>query len=148
MPNPVLFAAFLHLSAKRHTPMSPALIKQGWVQAWVTSRWKNPSIPGQISAEINNLCVRLLALSLRRWPCCWQPPYWFREDLWATGGTGRGMIGIIPAGSAVGFISTTVKPKCQDWLRIRQLVTPSRYVPRDSTNDQRCHYPMPTQARR
>lgn len=34
--------------------MSPALIKQGWVQTWVTSRWKNPSIPGQFSAEINN----------------------------------------------------------------------------------------------
>ncbi|MEP9390080.1 cation-translocating P-type ATPase C-terminal domain-containing protein [Mesorhizobium sp. KR9-304] len=35
--------------------MSPAIIKQGWVQTWVTSRWKNPSIPGQFSAEINNL---------------------------------------------------------------------------------------------
>ncbi|MDH4992225.1 hypothetical protein QEZ48_15515 [Aquamicrobium lusatiense] len=36
------------------TPKSPALIKQRWVQTWVTSRWKNPSIPGQFSAEINN----------------------------------------------------------------------------------------------
>lgn len=35
------------------TPMSPALIIQGWVQTWVTSQWKNPSIPGQFSAEIN-----------------------------------------------------------------------------------------------
>src|SRR5690606_13406633 len=27
--------------------------QQGWVQTWVTSQWKNPSIPGQLSAEIN-----------------------------------------------------------------------------------------------
>jgi hypothetical protein len=37
------------------TPRSPALIKQGWVQTWVTSQWKNRPIPGQFSAEINNL---------------------------------------------------------------------------------------------
>jgi hypothetical protein len=35
------------------TPKSPAISQQGWVQTWVTSRWKNPSIPGQFSAEIN-----------------------------------------------------------------------------------------------
>ena len=33
--------------------MSPAINQQGWVQTWVTSQWKNPSIPGQFSAEIN-----------------------------------------------------------------------------------------------
>ena len=38
--------------------MSPALIKQGWVQTWVTSQWKNRPIPGQFSAEINNDAVR------------------------------------------------------------------------------------------
>ncbi|MGE3366838.1 MAG: hypothetical protein AB7I34_25740, partial [Rhizobiaceae bacterium] len=32
---------------------SPAINQQGWVQTWVTSRWKNPSIPGQLSTEIN-----------------------------------------------------------------------------------------------
>src|SRR5690606_3496908 len=41
------------------TPNSPALIKQGQVQTWVTSRWKNPSIPGQLSAEINNSALPL-----------------------------------------------------------------------------------------
>src|SRR5690606_29586204 len=35
------------------TPKSPAINQQGWVQTWVTSQWKNPSIPGQLSAEIN-----------------------------------------------------------------------------------------------
>jgi len=35
------------------TPKSPALIKQGQVQTWVTSRWKNLSIPDQFSVEIN-----------------------------------------------------------------------------------------------
>jgi 5-methylcytosine-specific restriction endonuclease McrA len=35
--------------------MSPAINQQGWVQTWVTSQWKNRPIPGQFSAEINNL---------------------------------------------------------------------------------------------
>jgi len=35
------------------TPMSPAINQQGLAQTWVTSQWKNPSIPGQFSAEIN-----------------------------------------------------------------------------------------------
>ena len=38
--------------------MSPAINQQGWVQTWVTSRWKNPSIPGQFSAEINSVQFR------------------------------------------------------------------------------------------
>ncbi|MCK9550647.1 hypothetical protein, partial [Aquamicrobium sp.] len=37
------------------TPKSPAINQQGWVQTWVTSQWKNPSIPGQLSAEINKV---------------------------------------------------------------------------------------------
>jgi len=40
------------------TPMSPAINQQGWIQTWVTSQWKNPSIPGQFLAEINNLVDR------------------------------------------------------------------------------------------
>ncbi|THF60088.1 hypothetical protein [Ollibium composti] len=39
------------------TPKSPAINQQGWVQTWVTSQWKNPSIPGQLSAEINTFVV-------------------------------------------------------------------------------------------
>jgi hypothetical protein len=35
--------------------MSPAISQQGWVQTWVTSQWKNRPIPGQFSAEINNI---------------------------------------------------------------------------------------------
>jgi hypothetical protein len=42
--------------------MSPAINQQEWVQTWVTYRWKNPSIPGQFSAEINTVIDKRLEL--------------------------------------------------------------------------------------
>src|SRR5690606_2763758 len=40
-------------NAMSNTPQSPAQNEQDSVQTWVKSQWKNPPIPGQISAAIN-----------------------------------------------------------------------------------------------
>jgi hypothetical protein len=37
------------------TPRSPDLSARGKVKTWVTSQWKFTPLPGQLSAEINNL---------------------------------------------------------------------------------------------
>ncbi|MGK2742655.1 hypothetical protein ACSHT0_17420, partial [Tepidicaulis sp. LMO-SS28] len=43
--------------AMSNTPQSPAQNEQDSVQTWVKSQWKNPPIPGQISAAINSLSL-------------------------------------------------------------------------------------------
>ncbi|TXN06050.1 hypothetical protein FV219_10045 [Methylobacterium sp. WL122] len=40
--------------------MTPRPKSQGWVQTRVTSRWKLPAPPGQLSAEINTSTYRRL----------------------------------------------------------------------------------------
>src|SRR6202012_5113457 len=40
-------------NAMSNTPLAPAWSRQGSVQTWVKSQWKNPTSPGQFSVEIN-----------------------------------------------------------------------------------------------
>ncbi|MHB1304165.1 MAG: amidohydrolase family protein, partial [Acidiphilium sp.] len=40
-------------NAMSNTPFAPACSRRGKSETWVKSQWKNPALPGQISAEIN-----------------------------------------------------------------------------------------------
>jgi hypothetical protein len=46
-------------NAMSNTPFVPVLLRRESVQTWVTSQWKNPPLPGQISMEINTLHTKL-----------------------------------------------------------------------------------------
>src|SRR5690606_33348792 len=49
-------------NAMSNTPQSPAQNEQDSVQTWVSSQWKYPPIPGQISAAINSLAIARIFL--------------------------------------------------------------------------------------
>src|ERR1700727_996646 len=42
-------------NAMSNTPVAPAWSRQGSVQTWVNSQWKNPASQGQFSVEINRM---------------------------------------------------------------------------------------------